>query len=377
MNIKYCGPALDYSGYGEANRHDIGALISAGYNVIGDYTRHCLEIGEFGDLGELVMACSRNTGDYDIKIIHTTPNIYGQFIEPEKYHIGRIFWETDKLPEQFANGANMVDEIWTGGQFNAKAIRNAGVKGKEIIIVPEAIAEPKEIPEPYILPYDRTFKFYSIFEWTERKDPKSLLTAYFTEFQNGENVSLTVKTYLDNFTTEKQQEVRNLVLKIKRDLGLAKYPPLFLYTKLFSRKEVYKFHNSFDCYVSSHRGEGWGIPQMEAMILGRPVISTDIGGIHEYIGDVAMLIPCTMVRVSNNRNTAWYCDDQKWGQVDIRSLRQAMRWCYENQNKAKAMGSKARDFVRDNFSLEAVGKIMDKRLKKIKKMLLTNKSKGL
>src|SRR5690242_4632125 len=121
MNVKYCGPAFDYSGYGEANRHDIGALESAGVSVVGEYMRHCLEIAEYGKLGELVRTCAERKLDYQIKIIHTTPNIFARYMEPGKYHIGRVFWETDKLPASFAEGAQAMDEIWTGSQFNAQA----------------------------------------------------------------------------------------------------------------------------------------------------------------------------------------------------------------------------------------------------------------
>ena len=126
MFVKYVGPAGDYSGYGEANRHDIGALEAVGIEVIGEYTRHCMEVSDFGDLGQLIRQCANKSGNYNIKILHTTPNIYGSFIEPNKYHIARVFWETDKLPEDFARGVNMCQEVWTGSEYNARAISKGG-----------------------------------------------------------------------------------------------------------------------------------------------------------------------------------------------------------------------------------------------------------
>ncbi len=50
---------------------------------------------------------------------------------------------------------------------------------------------------------------------------------------------------------------------------------------------------TFDCFVSAHRGEGWGVPQMEAMLMGKPIISTSCGGIHEHLKDKedALLLP--------------------------------------------------------------------------------------
>jgi len=367
MNVKYCGPALDYSGYGEANRHDIGALISAGINVVGEYTKHCLEIAEYGELGQLVRDCANKTDDYKIKILHTTPNIYGRFIEPGKYHIARVFWETDKLPPDFAHGIKACQEIWTGSEYNAQAIRNAGITDIPIFIIPEAIAVPAPKVEPFIIPNENDYRFYSIFEWTERKNPTALLEAFWREFEHDTNVSLTLKAYTDNFTPEKRNMIKDKFKAVKDKLGLSKYAPVYIYTHLMNRDEIYKMHASFDCYLSTHRGEGWGIPQMEAMLMGNPVISTNCGGIHEYIDDVAKLIPYKSVPVSNvDRNAIWYRPDQNWADVDIDAFREAMRWAYENQKEAKELGMKAQSFVKDNFSMEVVGQKMKERLDKIK-----------
>src|SRR4051812_27781725 len=119
MKVKYCGPAKDYSGYGEANRHDIAALMAAGLDVTTQIPMYVLEISDYGKLGKLAVEAENRYEGYEIKIIHTTPNTYKQFMEPGKYHIGRVFWETDKLPDDFAKNCELMDEIWTGSQYNA------------------------------------------------------------------------------------------------------------------------------------------------------------------------------------------------------------------------------------------------------------------
>lgn len=367
MKLRYTGPALDYSGYGEANRHDIAALVSAGIDVSVELTRHTLEVADFGKLGQLVQEKTYKPLDYNIKIIHTTPNIYGQFIEPGKYHIGRVFWETDRLPADFARGAEACDEIWTGSKYNADAIRKAGVT-KPIFIIPEAIdTEVGEVkPFQAINNNEDTFNFYSIFEFTERKNPEALLEAYWREFEGQDDVSLTLKTYLDNFMPNKKQEIDERIKQIKKRLNLSHYAPLYLYRNLMDRHQIYRFHKTYDCFVSAHRGEGWGIPQMEAMLMGRPIISTDKGGIHEHLdGDEAYLIRSKQVPLSgNNRNSQWYTPDQNWAEIDIKDLRQAMRHAFTS-GKENPMGVKARKAVETKFSIEAVGKLMAERLEQI------------
>lgn len=365
MNLRYTGPALDYSGYGEANRHDIAALVSAGIDVSVELTRHTFEVADFGALGQMVQERTAKPLDCRIKIIHTTPNIYGQFIEPNVYHIGRVFWETDRLPADFARGAQACDEIWTGSEFNAQAIRNAGVT-KPIFIIPEAIEAHIPKVEPFQAENTDTFGFYSIFEWTERKNPEALLEAYWREFEGQTDVSLTLKTYLDNFTPAKRAEIDNKIVMLKAKLGLKHYAPLYLYRHLMDRHQVYRFHKTYDCFVSAHRGEGWGIPQMEAMLMGKPIISTDRGGIHEHLqGDEAYLIRNELVPLkSNNRNTQWYTPEQKWAEIDATELREAMRSAFKI-GKNNPMGLRAHKAVVERFSIEAVGKLMAARLAQI------------
>lgn len=369
LNIKYCGPGRDYSGYGEANRHDIAALLETGIAVTGQYPSYVMEVSDFGPLGRKVMAVENKPLDYKIKILHTTPNVYMQYMEPEKYHIARVFWETDKLPLDFATYVQACDEVWTGSQYNKQAIINAGIT-KKIYVIPEAIDTSLDVDsiKPYEIEEKDTFKFYSIFEWTERKNPQALLTAYWQEFEGVTDVSLNIKTYLDNFSVGKKTEIDNSIRLLKKKLPLSHYASLNLSRRLMDRHQVYRFHKTFDCFVSAHRGEGWGVPQMEAMLLGKPIISTNCGGIHEYLehGVNALLIPYTLTEVDNTRNTQWYTKDQQWAEIDILKLRKAMRQMYENEKKRKEIALAGQEAVKKLFSLKAVGELMRNRLEEIK-----------
>jgi glycosyltransferase involved in cell wall biosynthesis len=375
MKIKYVGPCRDYSGYGEACRHDIGALASAGVEITTQIPVYVPELSDYGELGDLAVSFENRQLGYNIKILHVTPNVYGMFYEPKKYLIGRAFWETNKVPLDFALNLQKMHEIWTGSEYNKQAMINAGVT-KPIYIIPEAIdakITPEEI-DPYIVDYKNNYKFYSIFEWTERKNPMALLEAYWREFEGAENVSLTLKTYQISFGPEKRQGIDQQIRKLKARLNLKNFAPLFLYRQLMDKRQVYRFHRSFDCFVSAHRGEGWGIPQMEAMLMEKPIISTNLGGIHEYLTHEkdAMLIDYKMVPVDNmGYNADWYTPDQKWGQVDIDKMRESMRFMYENPQKGRDMGKQGRTIVKDKFDLPVVGGTMSKRLKDINDTLLS------
>lgn len=362
MIVKYCGAARDYSGYGEAARNDISALVSAGVKVIAEVPKYTSDLSDFGALGILIDRCEKNVGQYDIKIIHTTPNVWGRHIEPGKYHIGRLIWETDKLPSDFVAGAQLVDEIWTGCEYTKQAIINSGIK-KKITVVPEAI-DLFSIPsasDKYILDENHDFNFYSIFEWGDRKNPQALLKAYWNEFGEDDNVGLYIKTYYENFNASRQRQLIGDIKSLKKSLHRPYYAPVYIIDYLMDRHQIYRFHRTFDCFVSTHRGEGWGIPQMEAMVCKKPIISTNIGGIHEWLksGTDAYTLDYELVPITKSvKNPQWYTQDMKWAEINLEGLQVALRFAYSNTKENARVANNAHKTITKEFDTKVVGKKM-------------------
>lgn len=371
MNIAYLGPLKDYSGYGEANRHFVAALLSAGVDVSAKLVSYVSDASDFGALRARIEPCFDNQADYRIKILHTTPNVFQRHIEPGKYHIAHFFWETDLVPDDFARGLQLCDEIWTGSKANEAAIRKAGVD-KPVHIIPQPVDLDYAAQDPYTIGGFDGYLFYSIFEWTDRKNPEALLNAYWQEFQDGENVGLLIKTYFRDFTLGNKKMIRRQIERLKDQTNLLKFPPLFLYMDLMDKKHIERLHQTADAYVSAHRGEGWGVPQVQAAVFGHPMIATGYAGCHEYFtdGDNARLIPYTMVPLKGMQHSSiWYSADQNWADVDVLELRKALRWAYEHQDEAAAMGARAHEAVSGMFSFKQVGRLMRERLEVIEASL--------
>lgn len=371
MKIAYEGPLLDYSGYGEANRHAVAALKAAGVDVVGKLLTYASERADYGTMGPIMHEVLENKDtDYKIKIMHTTPDEFYRLTEPGKYHIAHFFWETDRVPTMYAEAFKHVDEIWTGSLANKKALENAGVD-KPIVIFPQATETEREWPPKYELPDFDGYLFYSIFEWTDRKNPKALINAFYQEFQQGESVGLLIKTYFRNFSFTNKKMIRNAV-QVLKDQYDGELPPVFLYLDLMDRQQIMRIHSTGDCFVSAHRGEGWGVPQVEATLAGNPIISTGYGGMHEYFtdGKDAVLLPYKMQQLRGMDHAQHiYTPDQKWAEVDHDKLRGAMRWAFNNQEDAAYMGRKGQRNSEKQFNFKVVGRAMAERLKDIEAKL--------
>lgn len=53
--------------------------------------------------------------------------------------------------------------------------------------------------------------------------------------------------------------------------------------------------NSLDVYFTTTQGEGWGLPVMEAMACGVPVVAPDWSALGDWARDAAVLVPCNDV----------------------------------------------------------------------------------
>ena len=53
---------------------------------------------------------------------------------------------------------------------------------------------------------------------------------------------------------------------------------------MFNEKQMKWFHKMADCYVSAHRGEGFGLGLLQSKLLGRSVIYTDWSAPKEFCG---------------------------------------------------------------------------------------------
>lgn len=351
--IKYEAPFLDGSGYGQASRNAIQALNEVGVKFTTKIRKYSDEKKSMGKGGELALKYENCSKNYDVKIIQLTPNFYPNCVEAGKYLIGFLFWEVVGVDPMWVWGCNLMDEIWTSSYEHARVLKTFGV-----------ISPIRVVPVPmefWDLPKDKhdDFRFYSIFQWSERKNPKALIQNYWKAFEGVDDVVLRLKTYGANYTEREKGAIKDQINDFKKEQEQGHYPKIDLFLEEMSNDEIMNFHNQGDVFVSAHRGEGWGMPQMEAMSLGKPIISTNWGGIHHWLSNKdSWLIPFEYVNVFNMGHIGWYSTDHLWANIKSEELRKAMFEAYYNRELTRDKGRLARKLVRNTFSFKTVGNLM-------------------
>src|SRR5207249_1622538 len=118
-----------------------------------------------------------------IHISHILPN-HLQRDPDAALNIGRTMFETDRLPDGWAEFCNQMDYVWVPSEFNRESFAGAGVDPAKLRVIPGAIDAVKYEPECAPLQIDgvRGYNFLSVFDWTRRKGWDVLIRAFVEEF---------------------------------------------------------------------------------------------------------------------------------------------------------------------------------------------------
>jgi len=352
--VKFCSVFLDHSGYAQAARNTLLAMVEYGINVKTQIVSFAHGNTDVDKGGKLALKLEKKKVDYDTKLIMLTPENFPNYVEKGKRNIGIIFWEVIGVDKRWVADMNKMDEIWTPSETYAKTFVDSGVTVPVKVISQPLIEINKE--EPFAIENFDGFKFYSIFQWTERKNPKALLMNYWRTFQGKKDVCLILKTYRGGFNENENNAIRKDIKDWKEESRITDFPKTYYISYEMSENDIKRLHATGDCFVSAHRGEGWGYPQMEAMAAGKPVISTNFGGIHEYLkNDFSWPIGFKYIPVEGMTWIPWYNNTQKWADINADELSFAMWQAYNNQDLTKEKGKLAQKFVEGTFNLRKVG----------------------
>lgn len=357
--IKYVGPVFDASGYGQACRGYVLALHRLGIPITLGAVSFEKELPDLGKDGDILKSLLNKKIDYNIVILHLTPEHWANLREPDKFNVGYCVWETDKLhPDWVIHINNNVEGCMVSCDWNVEVYKKSGID-IPVFSVPHGInIDDFNDVKPYDIKgvSSTAYKFYSIFQFIERKHPTALLKAYWNAFQKGEDVALILKTYRYGFSDQEKNVVRETIKRMKMMMPMDSYPPIYLIGDMLSREQVLGLHKAGDCLISLDRGEGFGLVPFEAGAVGNPIIVTGLGGVKEYAKpEHSYLVDYTMTPVFGMPQSPWYRGEQMWAEPDLENAVQLMRHVYNNQDEAANKGKMLKQYISENLSWEKVG----------------------
>ncbi len=352
---------LNSSGYGMAAQNMLKAIDQTGLfdikiRIFGDKpTRPAISDADYSYFMKMV----KKEDDPDrILIYHCIPTIQKR-IKGYKKTIGLAVYETFNPPENWISILNKNDAIIVPSVFNYNIFAHMQIK-KPIYTISHCL--DMAVYNMEVLPlyeYDRyTFFFMGILR--ERKGYKQLVEAWLKEFGPEDNVQLIMKT-------DKIKKVQEYVEKIKKQIGINKgFTPILFESKVFDEKILPKYIKSMDCLVSPTMGEGFGIPGLQCMALGIPVIITNFSGCQDYANnETATLLEPSGFVFRNNMDNIPQFKNRKWAFLEVGKIQKAMRHVFNNQKQIQMKSHFAYSDIRNKFNYETIGNLFINMIREI------------
>lgn len=362
--IIWVGPVFDRGGYGNMSRNYLLGFRRIGFpvKVVNYGPRHDKDIHPdiYNEIKTLLEA---EAGPCPVGVVNLTPDIFPNIkFKNVAKKVGCTIFETDRIPQHWVKYCNRMDELWVPSQFNLETFSRSGVDPQKIKVVPIPVDTKffKPQKEKLHIEGQKKFTFLYTFAFNWRKGFDLLLEAYFKEFSSKDSVTLILKVYEDQGV--QQNELKEMILRSvegKLNLKGKDLPHLAIIDKPLHQEDLRKLYNCCDLYISTDRANGWGMPCMEVMAMGKPAATIDWSGSTEFMKENnSLLIKPTGNLVPVDRRLVGirplYYAGMRWAEVSVDEVRRVMRFAFENPEMLGTLAQSGTKDIRERFSVERV-----------------------
>lgn len=276
---------------------------------------------------------------------------FAEFLLPRSfvncdYRSALIFWDVDKMPNRFNLGFRLLDELWAPSTYVANTLKNHTDLPVQTISIPISpltggsmglIRNRLNIKDDFLFAYQ--FDFGSS---VQRKNPWAAVKSYVSAFPvDNSGAHLLLKSSRADTTSPEWKLLENLCAG-RKDISLI--------NEFWDDNTVASLYLDIDCYLSTHRSEGYGLTLAHALAAGKYVIATNFGGVTDFLpSNYCGLIPFDLVPVGENRI---YPSNAYWAEPNVEEAGFQIRSAFENAGETRRRGMVAGEIVRTQFSLE-------------------------
>ena len=267
--------------------------------------------------------------------------------------IAYTVWESTKLPDDWIEPLTRCDYVWTASRWGKEVFIQNGLNPERVFVIPEGV-DP-QIFNPHQKTYDgfskiKGFKFFTVGKCEPRKSTRELIIAFDLEFHHDPDVFMVLACHNPFISKFKIQT-------FVQNLWLRNYNKFLYVSRAGTHEQIAQIMAACNCGVFPTKAEGWGLPILESMALGKPTIVTDYSGVTEYANQSnAILLDYYPLPIQDTDGIFFLRADGDygtWALPNTTTLRKKMREVYENYRHYQQQFLSASAEVRANWSWQA------------------------
>lgn len=360
--ITWVGPVFEPGGYGQVARNFVLEIIRQGIPlkiVPIAQRRATLDDLTQEEKNRLTAAVYTEVPENTVRILHMSPDGFPYHIDREAAaNVGYTIFETDRIPAGWVEPCNLLDEVWVPTQFNMRTFAQSGVNANKLRLLPYGVevSRLQRVGDSLGLHAPDEFVFLYVCAFDFRKGIDLLLEAYLQEFKRTDKVRLWLKTW-----TPPYAGVESAGDWIEAEYGERIFssdaPQIDIIEGYGQADDLIRMYQDCSLYITTDRANGWGMPPMEAMALGKPAATIDWSGSTEFMkeGSALLIRPTGRMEPVHpmlaGARPEIYAGHQ-WAEVSVEEVRRVMRYAYDNPEPLAEIARKGQESILKDFSIE-------------------------
>ncbi len=358
------GPLLSLSGYGNHSREVVKWLLKR-EDV--DIRTQVLPWGitpwildkntGSGLIGKIMdVSIDRSDENFDVSYQIQLPNEWDADIATKNVGVTAAV-ETDICHPSWVSCCNKMDSVVVPSQFTKKTLKRSGEVVTPIQVIPESFIE-EIVTEKHALDVEFSTGFnFLLFGMLTGHNPNSdRKNLFYTikwlleEFKDCPDVGIVLKTSKGRGTKIDRKVTENIIHQIIKEVRVGPYPKIhFLHGSMTSSEvaSIYR-HPQIKALVSLTRGEGYGLPILEAAASDLPVVATNWSGHLDFMNKGKFVsIDYDMTPIHESRiDGRIFIEGSRWANPIEKDAKKKMRKLYESykipKQWAKSLGKTLR-----------------------------------
>jgi glycosyltransferase involved in cell wall biosynthesis len=382
MKILIRGPLLSQSGYGVHSRQIFRWMLNKGYDVTcqvlpwGITPWYLNPESLSGLIGQIMKRTGTPEQKFDMSFQIQLPDEWDSSLASKNFGITAAV-ETNFCNPGWVAKCNEMDGVIVPSNFTAGVLKNSGKINTPLVVIPESFPKyfEKDLKPNKFLSTKSKHNFLLFGQLTaptaelDRKNTVNAIKWFCEKFKDRKDIGLVVKTNMGtNSTLDKRISTRTLKSVLEK-VRTGSYPRVHLLHGNMKDENLFRLYNdkSLVGLITATRGEGYGLPMIEAAACGLPVLATDWSGHKTFLQDGCWIpVDYQMKSIPQEKvDNRIFMQNSMWADPLEDSFKSGLKKMFNERQRYKQKCKKARTKIISKFSESSLEKLYDQFLQEL------------